>query len=338
MARDVAYGISLTLYEDRSLADTIGDYIELCALAEEHGFDSAWLGESHLQKPGALTAAPFQIHAALARHTGLLLGAVTLIPVWHPLKLAYETAVLDQLTGGRFMLLAGVGPTVTVAGRYGIPYDELGPRTDEALVMLRRLWRGEPAGEGRFFKAEGEIWPKPARPGGPPLFVAGALRRSVRRAAELGDGWYGASVYLRDEYATLAALYREERARLGQDPDGGVIGCNRTMIIAEDEAGLAGIQPYVERIHRYYAELEYLRRPDGTLVKPTDPDIATGFGDELLFTGTPEQVAESVLRYIEVGVNRFHFRVSPGGLPRAWAERSIRLFGEQVLPIVRSRL
>ena len=106
----------------------------------------------------------------------------------------------------------------------------------------------------------------------------------------------------------------------------------------DSNSSLAGIQPYVERIHRYYAELEYLRRPDGTIVKPTDPDIATGFGDELLFTGTPEQVAESVLRYIEVGVNRFHFRVSPGGLPRAWAERSIRLFGEQVLPIVRSRL
>ena len=338
MPRDVAFGISLTLYGDRSLSQTIGDYVELCRLAERNGFDSAWLGESHLQKPGALTAAPFQIHAALARHTTLRLGAVTLAPLWHPLKLAYETAVLDGLSDGRLMLIAGVGPTVTVTGRYGVPYEELGGRTDELLVMLRRLWRGEPAGAGRYFTAEGAIWPLPVQPGGPPLFVAGALRRSVRRAAELGDGWYGASIYLRDEYARLAEQYREELARLGKDPAAGTVGCNRTLILAEDDADLHGIEPYVERIHRYYAELGYLKRPDGSHVAPYDADLATGFGDELLFKGHPEQVAESVLRYIDLGINRFHFRISPGGLPREHAERTIRLFGERVLPLVRARL
>ncbi len=75
-------------------------------LAERHSFDSLWVGQHVAAGPVLFhPRSPLLILGAVAPHTGLTLGTgVLLLPMWHPVTLAYEMAVLDQLCGGRRVL------------------------------------------------------------------------------------------------------------------------------------------------------------------------------------------------------------------------------------------
>src|SRR5437867_1225255 len=108
----LTFGLVLDLATPaRTLDQQIDRYREVLATADRYGFDSVTMGEGHSLHPQwGHTPAPFLVLAALAPITRMRLGsAVTLLPAWHPLKLAYETAVLDQLCGGRLILGVGLG-------------------------------------------------------------------------------------------------------------------------------------------------------------------------------------------------------------------------------------
>src|SRR5262249_54187818 len=95
---------------------------------------------------------------------------------------------------GRLTLGVGVGTSV-VMSRYGIRPDEAGSRMDEALGVLKTLWAGGDRFDGRHWQIEGAVYPGPVQDGGPPVWVGGKLRRSTRRAAVFGSGWYAATPY-----------------------------------------------------------------------------------------------------------------------------------------------
>src|SRR6185369_3005296 len=123
----------------------------------------------------------------------IALGAgVLLLPLRAPALVAREFASLDYLSGGRVVLGVGVGGE---HGRdfeaVGVPVRERGARTDDALRALRGLFSGAPASfAGRFSRFEElSIQPRPARPGGPPVWVGGRSEAALRRAGTLGDGW-----------------------------------------------------------------------------------------------------------------------------------------------------
>ena len=157
-----------------------------------------WAGEHHprFAEPGHVPS-PLLVLSALARSTKLRLGTgATLLTLWDPLRLAYDSAILDQISGGRFILGVGVG-NPGLMRRFGIPRNQAGSRMDEALVLLKNLWAGEEEFQGKHFKVKGKVYPEPTQPGGPPIWVGGAIRRSVQRAAEHpgkhpqipGDSW-----------------------------------------------------------------------------------------------------------------------------------------------------
>ena len=95
-----------------------------------------------------------------------------------------------------------------------------GAATDEAIRLFRAVWA--PGAEVSF---TGEVYrfppvrflPKPVRPGGPPIWVGGNGRRSIRRAAELGDGWHSVRIGL-DELRTGVATLHELLGRNGRQP------------------------------------------------------------------------------------------------------------------------
>src|SRR3972149_3872 len=85
----------------------------------------------------------------------------------------------------------------------GIPHTERGARVNEGIEVLRTLWTQAPASfSGRFVKFEGvSIDPKPAQPGGPPIWIGGRSDAALQRAARLGDGWVS--------YVVTADRYRQ---------------------------------------------------------------------------------------------------------------------------------
>lgn len=156
------------------------------------GLHSLWVGDHiafHIPVVESLSLLSFV--AAATERIELATG-VLLLPLRHPTLTAKITATLDMLSGGRLLLGVGVGgefPPEFAA--VGAPIEERGPRTDEAIEIIRRHWTEQKVEHhGRFHDfGPVKIEPKPVRPGGPPIIVGGRKAASMRRAGRLGDGY-----------------------------------------------------------------------------------------------------------------------------------------------------
>ena len=136
-----------------------------------------------------------------------LLFSIMLVPLREPLMAAKQIAVLDQLSGGRVLLGIGVGlagndtdpPFVEVLSRNAarewealdVPARKRGKLTDERIAAMRALWGQDTASfAGDFVQfAEIAMYPKPVRPGGPPILIAGNSPAALERTARGGFTW-----------------------------------------------------------------------------------------------------------------------------------------------------
>ena len=158
--------------------------------------------------------------AAAATSTIEVGSNILVLPQRQPLFLAKALASLDSFCGGRVLLGVGVGWAKEEFDALGLDFAARGPRTDEAIEALRRLWRDESSSyRGRHFAfEEAYSFPKPARPGGVPILIGGESKPAMRRVARLADGWlpYNLPVDAAPRaIAELKAMTREH----GRDPE-----------------------------------------------------------------------------------------------------------------------
>jgi probable F420-dependent oxidoreductase len=214
----------------------------LAARAEELGFDSVWTsdhvvipssiaGEQPAGRPGVYDPAELQNYweafSVLSFVAGMTkrveLGVtVIVVPQRDPVLFAKQWATLDQLSGGRTILGVGVGwnREEFEALGFGDNFDRRGAATDEAIQVYRALWNtdGDVSFDGSIYTfAPIRFLPKPARPGGPPIWVGGSARPSIRRAAQYGDNWHPIRASVDDLKAGTAQLH-EQLARFGRKP------------------------------------------------------------------------------------------------------------------------
>ena len=106
---------------------------------------------------------------------------------------AKEVLTLDHFTDGRFELGVGSGWSWEEYNALGVDFAKRGRRLDEYIEALRVAWTDERATyTGEFVHFENAVMnPKPVTPGGPPIIIGGDSPAAMRRAALLGDGWYG---------------------------------------------------------------------------------------------------------------------------------------------------
>ena len=139
-------------------------------------------------------ADPFTTLAyAAACTTRIRLGTgICLVPEHNPLVLAKTAATLDRLSGGRFILGAGVGWLAEEFQALGISFDRRAQRTREYIDVMRKLWT-EPRSShrGEFVNFTGVLsYPKPVG-SGVPVWFGGESGPALRRVAQYGDGWIG---------------------------------------------------------------------------------------------------------------------------------------------------
>jgi probable F420-dependent oxidoreductase len=183
---------------------------DLARRIEAAGFDSIWAGDHisfHIPIMESLTLLSYV--AAVTTRVRLGTG-IYLVPLRHPTTSAKVTSTLDVLSGGRLTLGVGVGgefpPEYEACG---IPVSERGPRTDEGIEVMRRLWtENKVAHEGKHFRfGPVSLDPKPVQEGGPPIIVGGRKEPSFRRAGRLGDGYIShmcSAEQYRDNMASIA--------------------------------------------------------------------------------------------------------------------------------------
>lgn len=165
-------------------------------LAEELGFDSVWTTEHIIVGPEAVDPYgcvydPLVTLGWIAGWTERIgLGtSIVLVPLHHPIHLAKEVATLQELSGGRFTLGVGVGWHEDEYGFMGVPFRGRGRRADEAIRLMRALWRGEREFHGEFWSFEGAT-SEPLPTSVPEIWVGGSSEHAVRRARQLGNAWH----------------------------------------------------------------------------------------------------------------------------------------------------
>lgn len=317
-------------------------------LTEKVGFDEAWFAEHHHSDYGMLSS-PNLIIASLARRTTRLrLGnLVTVLPLYDPMRLAEECAILDILTNGR--LNVGLGR--------GVPKDDIKHRLDretaqarfdEGLEILARAWTGE------TFSYSGKAWsyqdiscrPQPLQKPHPPIYYGATSPESPIMVAR--RGWNLA--LSRQPLANCAkaiATYRAERAAAGNANGSGDAIMVRDVYVADtDEQAWCEAVPELARFWQlagdnYWrgdsltgADLprlteRYVYFPGGLSLKRLDE-----WGTSLI--GSPETVVQKARAMIETAqpdslVGMFSF----GGLGHDQVVRSIKLFGTEVIPRLR---
>jgi alkanesulfonate monooxygenase SsuD/methylene tetrahydromethanopterin reductase-like flavin-dependent oxidoreductase (luciferase family) len=159
------------------------------AEAERLGYDAASLYDV-LAAPGpecwtALTA--------LTRATQRIVAVPLVLsgPYRHPAVVAKMAATLDELSGGRVILGLGAGGSGDDANAFGVPWPPAGQRIaalDEAVGVMRMLWRGGGSFRGRWYQLrDAPGYPGASRPGGPPVLIGGHGRELLRVAARRAD-------------------------------------------------------------------------------------------------------------------------------------------------------
>jgi probable F420-dependent oxidoreductase len=119
--------------------------------------------------------------------------AVYILPLRNPFFAARAVATLDVLSGGRTIFGVGVGWLEEEFVLGEADFRRRGLRTEECIQVLKCLWSQDQAEwHGRFYDfGPVKIEPKPVQKPHPPIVFGGETEVALRRAAELGDGWYG---------------------------------------------------------------------------------------------------------------------------------------------------
>lgn len=168
-------------------ADLYAAAIDMCAWAETRGAVLAVLSEHHGAEDGHLPA-PLTLASAIAArtHTLAILLAAVPIPLWDPVRLAEEMAVLDLISRGRVSYVFGIGHRREEYDHFGADMATRGRQADDILAVLGPLVRGEAVEyQGRTVR----VTPACGSPDGPMMLIAGGSEAAARRAGRLGLGF-----------------------------------------------------------------------------------------------------------------------------------------------------
>ena len=299
--------------------------LDQCAWADDLGFDVIGLGEHHASEDGYLPS-PIPMAGAIAARTRniLIRPNVLLAPLYEPVKLAEDLAVLQYLAGGRLEVVIGAGYRPYEFQMFGTRREDRKARYVRAFEVLRKAWSGE------TFDFEGRSVTVTPVPDPPPRLLLGGTHPAVaKRAARIADGFYPPAGENWD-------LYREACLELGK-PDPGerfkALGPIYTHVTRDPDADWAKIAPHAAHVVRSYGEwtVEAYGRAAGPFAGGVDLDDLRASGSYQVLH--PEQAVEMIQA---LGRDRT-FILTPllGGLDPAFAWEGLRLFEREVWPHVR---
>jgi probable F420-dependent oxidoreductase len=285
------------------------DLIRFAQRAESLGYDRLWAGDHvvfHVPRYEIFTTL-----ATVAAHTRRIsIGpGVLLLCLRNPVHVAQAIATLDHLSGGRFALGVGVGgehPKEFEAS--GVTVRERGARTDEALVLLKKLWE-EPNvdHDGRFWKLRGISMA--LRPRSPlAVWIGGRSAAALRRVVTHGDAWFPGFV-TPERYCEGIATIGDLCAKAGRDPS--TIGRGIFLFVGVDREPLRARRQTEEFLSRNYA-------------MPFEPFA------RYVVRGAPSECADGIRRYLEAGVSHVTVRFAT-----ADPLSQLELWSGEVLPLLR---
>jgi len=312
--------------EGADVAGAVDDLVAQVRAAKDNGFASVWVGQHFLTGPlQMLQTGPLLARLAVAGE-GLDFGsAIYLVPMLHPVALAEEAASLDWITGGRFVLGAGMGYRAEEFAAMGVPFGERVGRFAESIELMRKLWSGDKVThQGRYFRVDGLAASiRPRRPGGPPVWIGAEVPAAVRRAAALGDAWFAPPTVTFEAAAELLSHYRQARAGAGLPAPESQPLIRECAVGATRDAALAVARGPLLYKYESYASWGQMDSSRGSLAERFDEFMAARF-----LVGDEAEVADELARHRDaLGVDHMILRLQWPGLEQAPVIEAIERLG-----------
>ena len=336
----------LTLRETQSHAQVYASALEETRLAEALGFDAVWLAEHHFSVYGICPSLAV-LAGAIARDTRRMrIGtSVVIAPFAHPLRIAEEWAMVDVLSDGRLDFGLGRGYQPKEFAGLDISMERTRERFDECMEIIRRAWtEARVSFAGEFYRVpDVTVFPRPVQRPHPPLWTAAVSPDTYRLAARRGFKILTAPSFTPwDVLRTSYDAYHEEWRRVHGTGAGAEIVMNKIIYVADSSRqAREDVRVPIRWFFATQAELiadadgvppdqyRFYRRVRENLLALTDEQAL----DQAAIVGDAEEVADKIRAHHEaLGVRYFMGSFSRGMSDPAKVLRSMRLFGEKVLP------
>jgi alkanesulfonate monooxygenase SsuD/methylene tetrahydromethanopterin reductase-like flavin-dependent oxidoreductase (luciferase family) len=296
------------------------------------GLDLVWFTEHHFVDDGYLPSWIPAAAAMAARTKRVRFSTdVCLLPFNHPIRLAEDLAVLDNVSGGRVEIGVGMGYAPHEFRGFGLPVNRRVSLTEEGLEVLRRCFSGERFSfhGKRYHFDDVKITPGYVQPGGPPLWHAAMSRAGAERAAR-----FGCHLLPQGSKSETLDRWRTELRDAGGDPTGRRVGIIRGCLPSRDPDR---DWPRVRESERYRMQL-YSRffaesRHEGAHRQARD------LISQRWIVGTVAHCVEELSRFVtEHGFTDVVTWGVPPGLDPAAMRESLELFATEVAPRVKERV
>jgi alkanesulfonate monooxygenase SsuD/methylene tetrahydromethanopterin reductase-like flavin-dependent oxidoreductase (luciferase family) len=252
---------------------------------------------------------------------------VSLAPLYHPLRLAEEIAMLDVLSGGRVNWGAGRGFARVEFTAFGVPPEESASRFRETVEIVLRAWTDERLNfAGQHFHYEDvEVLPKPAQRPHPPVWLAASSESAIEWAASRDFSILMDPHSSAPEIGHKRRFYAEKLAASGFSEAGRDIPIARLVALAEN----AGKAAAVARSGAEWILNSYLGPQHRPVIQqsftPAGADPVQLYLDDVILHGTPDKVGDEILRLRdEIGLD--YLMCAP------LSHQSFMLMTEKVLP------
>lgn len=336
----------------------IGNALEQARVADELGFDTAWVVEHHFLEEYSHSSAPEVFLTAIAMQTQRIRighGAVVCVPgINHPVRIAERCAMLDILSKGRLEVGTARSSTWTEVGGFGVSPDITKVSWDEYVHAIPKMWTQDAfSWDGvTFSMPERNVLPKPFQDPHPPLWVAVTTPGTEMDAAERGMGCLGVSANSFSAQEQTVKRYRQAIRNcqpVGPRVNDQVAGMNY-LFCHEDRKQAAKVGLEMVRnfnflnTHQLWSREVYPTASYRTLGNlapgkgakaPDDPRQDKGVPEGVTI-GDPNDIIQAIRVWETTGVDAMNFIVNcVETIDQAAVLDSLRLFAREVMPAFR---
>lgn len=315
---------------------TFAESVEQVRLAEHYGFDHVLVSEHHLVENGYFPAS-LLVAASLAMRTERIrVGTgVLLLPLYDPLHVAENSAVLDVISNGRLIFGVGQGYRQEEFDAFGVSLKERPSRLTEGVEVIRRLWT-EPSvtHQGRHFHFQNVMLrPQPRQKPHPPIWVAAKQKKAVELAARVGDAWFADPITPLRVIEERVADYKRALQSAGKNFAQVEFPIMREAYVANSNSlAWEEVRDPVLYVYKEYLDWGHMQDEEGKPV-PAGDERALGLLRQRFMIGDPDFCIEYIERLrADLGANNVVMRMKFPGLAHEKVMASIKLFAEKVMP------
>lgn len=318
------------------------EFLEEALLGEELGLDSVWLEEHHGVKNHYWPSPMIGLAGLATRTERILIGTdIMIMPLYHPVRTAEDSAMLDILSRGRFILGAAIGYKPDEFALYQVAMEKRGERFVESIELIKQLWTQEEVDyEGKYYQVKKlKIEPRPVTKPHPPVWLGGWGHLSLSRAARLADAWIPGPTAGLEKLIDAQRYYHDCLREAGIEPGTRANPLTREVIIADtDEHAYEMAEKHLLINYRDEYGGGKWQHP---LIGNEDPSSVAQLDEisrDRFLIGNPETVIQKIMRFKDpLNVDHLICRLYFPGIPHQFIMTELKLLAQEVIPAFKTK-